>query len=250
MGERRWLIGACRGLVCLQMTAGCKSPINKFFPIDKSKGERKQLAVAKQSCQVKLSGSNQTEYEAGQPRGLGTLDKGGPGKALWESSVEWAHRELTMGKENGKWGSCGVGGWRLWTWESESIGQIWGCPVSHWTDISLSALRNQPMKKQLSAKGRRATQTTWSEKENALVPCALNQGASQHPGSGVEFQQPFLDAYCVPHNPSSVVPWNSWRKIFPLVNLYVSHMSVNVYHVACMHACAQAMWGCFQAIIC
>lgn len=48
------------------MTAGCKSLINKFFPIDKSKGKGKQLAVAKQSCQVKLSGSNRTKYEAGQ----------------------------------------------------------------------------------------------------------------------------------------------------------------------------------------
>ena len=108
--------------------------------------------------------------------------------------------------------------------------------MSHWTDISLSALRNQSVKKQLSVKGRRATQTTWIEKKNALVPCALNRGASHHPGSGVEFQQPFLNAYCVPHNPSSCsspkLMGENLPSREPLRQSYVCE-SVS----CCMHAC-------------
>lgn len=108
--------------------------------------------------------------------------------------------------------------------------------MSHWTDISLSALRNQSVKKQLSAKGRQATQTTWSEKENALVPCALNRGASHHPGSGVEFQQPFLDAYYVPHDPSSCsslkLVEENLPSCKPLCQSYVCECVP-----CCMHAC-------------
>lgn len=185
-------------------------------------------------------------------KGLADLGQRRSGQGPLKSSVEWAHRELTAGGggENGKWESCGVGGgWKLRTWESESPGQVWGCPVSHWTGISLSALGNQPVKKQLSVQGRRATQTTWREKENALIPCALNRGASHHPGSGVEFQQPFLRAYCVSHNPNSCSSLKLLEENLPSREpLCQSYVCLCASY--CMHACAQAMWGCFQAIIC
>lgn len=234
------------------MTAGCKSLINKFFPIDKSKGKRKQLAVAKQSCQAKLSGSNQTEDEAGQGAwGAWTKEvQARPfERALWNGLTRNSQRGWGGRKRMGSGGVVVLvvdGGWGHGSLRAQAKSEDAPC---HTEQASLSALGNQPVKKQLSVQGRRATQTTWREKENALVPCALNWGASHHPGSGVEFQQSFLSACCVSHNPNSCSSLKLLEENLPsrepLCQSYIC-LCVSCY----MHACSQAMWECFQTIIC
>lgn len=79
------------------------------------------------------------------------MDKGGLGWALSESSVERGHQELTAEKENGKRWICG--GRTLRPWEPRAQ-CAYEDTTTRYADISLSALRTQPVKKQLSAEGR------------------------------------------------------------------------------------------------